>query len=204
MATPRYFLSRAPRVIALLLLLVACASTPEERAPGYTELITMAEVARDAGQHDATLAAYERAAFADPARKEPWQRIARLHHERGHLALALAAAEQTLQRDPADAAANAIYIDAGLRVAADALRRMRLAGSPDAASKAQAVDIAAQLVDIYGADSVVPASLQRLYARRGEQRCRATAARAVTPAKPSIPAPRHDPLEMLGEDPRGD
>lgn len=206
MVTSRYCLSRLPRVIALSLLLVACASTPEAPAPGYAELIVLAEDADGAGQHDAALAAYERASLADPARKEPWQRIAQMHHERGHLAFALAAAEQTLQRDPADEVANAIYVDAGLRVAADALRRRRLAGTPDPTSQAQARDIAALLVDIYGADSVVPASLQKLYARRGEQRCRATSARAraVTPEKPAIPKPRRDPLEMLGEDKRGD
>lgn len=207
MVTSGHGLSRLPRVIALSLLLAACGSTPntpEEPAPDFAALIVLAEAANGAGQHDAALAAYERASLADPARKEPWQRIARLHHERGHLAFALAAAEQTLQRDPADEVANAVYIDAGLRVATDALRRLRRAGAPDPVSQVQARDIAALLVEIHGADSVVPASLQKVYVRRGEQRCRATVARAATPEKPAIRAPKRDPLDMLGEDKRGD
>lgn len=123
--------SRSRSAIAALVLiatLAACATTPQPEPPGYADLLALGQAA-EAGQPAAALDAYTRAAQVDPSRKEPWLRIAMLHRDAGRPVQALAAAEETLQRDPSDVVANEVFIGSGLQIARQTMQRLRPAAS---------------------------------------------------------------------------
>lgn len=183
------------------LALAACATTSAP-PPGYDVLFATARDLADAGRIDAAMETYRRAAAADGSRKEPWQQMAALNFAAGRPVPALVAAEETLQRDPADVSANRVFIASGMQVAQQAMQRLLAAGTkPDDADLLRARELVKQMGQVFGEDRLVSDQAKARYARRAVQHYRAAQARqSRTRAPEEKSKPRRDPFEVLGGD----
>lgn len=183
------------------LALAACATTSAP-PPGYAALFATARDLADAGRVDAALQTYRRAAAADGSRKEPWQQMAVLNLAAGRPVPALVAADETLQRDPADVAANRVFIASGMQVAQQAMQRLLAAGAkPDDDELLRAQQLVNRMGQVFGEDRLVSDRAKARYARRAVQQYRAAQARLPrTPAPEQQSKPRRDPFEVLGGD----
>lgn len=181
-------------------MLVACASTEEDlpATPDYEELMSLAEASVASGATAAAIQSYELAAQVAPDRKQPWQSLALLYSRAGRPVSALAAAERTLQRDPADAIANQVFIDSGTLVYRQTLQRLRGSGAKVGSdAHRQTREIVGVMGQVFGDETLVPDSVKARLAKRAAQECRALRARAPVLVEP----PRQpDPLEVLGGD----
>lgn len=126
----RLFFVPRPLLAALLAASLAACTTVAaphryREPPTYAYHLADADAALVLGQSDLAIAALERAAQADPARKEPWLRMARLHAQAQRHAAAAHAADEALKRDPQDAEAQALVMVGSLQLAADTLDRAR-------------------------------------------------------------------------------
>lgn len=189
-------------VMTPVLLLAACATPAPLRPPaGYEELLVMAHEFAESGHAEAALEMYTRAATADPARKEPWQRIARMNLAAGRPARALVAAEEALQRDPADGIANDVYIASGMQIAQQAMQRLLAAGvKSDDAALVRAQQLVATMGLVFGEDALIRDEVKTRYARRAVQQYRAAQARQSQGRLPEEKSRRPDPLDVLGGD----
>lgn len=194
--------NRAAGLMIPVLLLAACATQAPVRPPaGYEELLAMAHGFAQSGHSEAALEMYARAATAEPARKEPWQRIARMNLEAGRPARALVAAEEALQRDPADAIANDVYIASGMQIARQAMQRLLAAGvKPDEDALVRAQQLVATMGMVFGEDALIRDEVKTRYARRAVQQYRAAQARQSQERPPEEKSRRPDPLDVLGGD----
>ena len=196
LAHPRWLL------LVAALVLGSCATVPVPAPPDYDALFATAGSLADEGRDAAALETYHRAAAAAPSRKEPWQRIAKINLAAGRPVRALVAAEETLQRDPADAVANEVFIVSGMQIAEQAMQRLLAAGAKhDAADLARAQELVARMGQVFGDDAVIPDEAKTRYARRAIQQYRAAQAKQLksrTPEEDSRPRP--DPFEVLGGD----
>lgn len=197
-ASPRWWLT-----LALVLTLGGCASlgaSPE--TPGVSDyehhVATGWQHAR-MGRVDEAVAAFERAAVADPARKEPWLQIAQLRLQQGRHVQALAAADQALQRDPSDFIAHDVAIASGMQVARQTMQRLRAAGAePNEARRAQATELAQLMGEVFGPETLVPEAVRKEWEQRVRAKCPAGA--PVLPATPEEPRKRPlHPLDVLGD-----
>ena len=185
--------------MALAVLLGACATLQAPAAPDYNASMLLARSHADAGQLDAAVAMWRQAAALDPTRKEPWLEIAGLRYRQGRAVDALAAAEQVLRRDPADAQAHELTIASGLLVAQRTLERLRASGTAvDEAHQATARDIAALMADVFGPESLVPDEYREKLAREAVARYRAARVERLPEARQD--EPKGDPLDLLGGD----
>lgn len=191
-----------PRWLVLVgaVALGSCATTPVPAPPDYEALFATAGSFAEAGRTQAALDTYHRAAAAAPSRKEPWQRIAAIQLAAGRPVRALVAAEETLQRDPADAVANEVFIVSGMQVAQQAMQRLLAAGAKhDDADLARARELVARMGQVFGDDALIPDEAKARYARRAVQQYRAAQAKQLkSPEEKSKPRP--DPFEILGGD----
>ena len=180
----------------------SCATVPEPAPPDYDVLFAAAGSLADAGRAQAALDTYHRAAVAAPSRKEPWQRIATINLAAGRPVRALVAAEETLQRDPADAVANEVFIASGMQIAEQAMQRLLAAGAKhDAADLARAQDLVARMGQVFGDDAVIPDEAKTRYARRAIEQYRAAQAKQLkSRASEENSKPPPDPFEVLGGD----
>lgn len=198
-ATPRVLL-RCLAVAAWALALTACATMadPSPAPPDYDRLVGQAQVQAGAGRIDQAVATLERAATADPARSEPWRQIARLRFGAGEYALALAAADEALRRDPADPQARDVFIASGLQIAIETLRRLRAAGDGQVdAQRVQADKLAELMVQVFGAEMLVSEELKASLAQQAIDQWKQTHAGELD-AQP--PERRPSPLDVLGGD----
>jgi len=132
-------------LVALLLMstIAGCASMSKRPEPvSFDAAMSLAEAQVATGEARAAIGAFEQAAEADPARKEPWVRIAQLQFDQGSYARAMVAADQVLQIDPDDLVADGVMTVAGLRLAHQSLTRLQGRGglaSGTAQKEAQAL-----------------------------------------------------------------
>lgn len=190
-------------VFASSLAVASCATMPVPALPDYDALMASASGLAEAGRTQAALDTYHRATAVAPSRKEPWQRMAVINLEAGRPARALVAAEETLQRDPADAVANQVFIVSGMQIAQQAMQRLLAAGAGhDDADLARARDLVARMGQVFGDDALIPDEAKLRYARRAVQQYRAAQAarssKTRTPEEKSKTRP--DPFEVLGGD----
>lgn len=184
---------------ALLLALGACATLAEPAAtPDYDGAMAIARTQVEAGQVREAVATFGQAAAMQPARKEPWLRIARLRAGQGRHVDALAAAEQVLRRDPADQVAYGITIGSGLQVALQTMRRLRAAGqAPDDERAEQARAIALLMTEVFGPELLIPDELRTRLAQEAIENYKSTRAERLPEAQKK---PKGDPLDLLGGD----
>lgn len=189
-------------VLVGALALGSCATVSVPAPPDYESLVATAGSFAEAGRTQAALDSYHRAAMAAPSRKEPWQRIAAINLAAGRPVRALVAAEETLQRDPADAVAHEVFIVSGVQVAEQAMQRLLAAGAKhDAADLARARELVARMGQVFGDDALIPDEARTRYARRAVRQYRAAQAKQLkcpTPEENSKPRP--DPFDVLGGD----
>lgn len=194
----RFPVPHRPCIAALLAAsLAACASVPaplRQAPPTYARHIADADAALVLGQSDLAITALERAAQADPSRKEPWLRLARLHAQAGRHGAAAHAADEALQRDPQDAEAQALVMVGSLQLAADTLDRARRDGWAPA-PKPELERLVRNLRVHVGEEALIPertrAELQALRARLDKLgKC----------VQRDPEAPTGDPFRALGTD----
>lgn len=175
--------------IALVACLGACATTGKNGNNTYAQLLATAETEVTAGRVEPALVAFERAAQADPTRKEPWVRTAQLHFDAGNYGRAIVSAEEVLQRDPTDLVADSVLTVSGLRVAAQSLQRLQGNGAiASDSARAEAERLAATMRATMG-DAILDSGRAEAPARRRSAPRRAAAPAAARPATaPSAPA----------------
>ena len=172
--------SRAGFALAgLALILAACATLPEKPpvVVSVEQAMTQAEEAGKLGQLDKAYAALSESAKANPTRKEPWLKTAQLNFDGGNYGQAIVAAQEALQRDGTDRAAQSIVAVSALRLATRTLSDMVRQDSLNGSVRTEAETLAKSLRDSLGETILVP---------------RPT---ATPPVRPTAPAPRKGSAE---------
>lgn len=205
---PRASVGRAGVVVLALAALVGCSSTPKEpseakplavKTEPLTELLSRAQSMEklDGGREPARLL-YRDAAKAYPADKRPWLRLAQSYFDASDYGNAVLAAQEVVQRDPADSVAQGLLAVSGLRVSTTALSALRNQSGLSASTRSEAEDMARNLRTILGESVLVPkpgeaveaAKPARPVVRRAPVRAAAQPSPAPTPAvAPRTPAP---------------
>ncbi len=178
--------------------LAGCATIGAPDAAQYGDHMAAARAAEAEGSPRRAVEAYRTAVEADPARKEPWREIARIELEQRRPVEALAAAQEVLRRDPADADASMLYLDVVLQLTAEAVARMRaMAPEQREGYLARAQGLVAEAISLFG-DTVVPATDRARYGSEAVERYR----RNLPTAPPDIRRDQQekapDPLDVLG------
>lgn len=187
--------ARTALVLPLVATLAACASLGAPRpAPDYATSLDEADAALTLGRTDLAVSALERAAQADPTRKDPWLRLAALHAQAERPGAAAQAAEEVLRRDPADADARALLLNSSLRLATATLSRARREKWA-AAPRADLDRLVHAVRATVGTDALVPEAVREELATL---RARAEKAPKCMPPKDAKPA--GDPFRALGAD----
>jgi tetratricopeptide (TPR) repeat protein len=178
-------------------------------AESYKDLMEAASEAQKNGEPAEALALYERAAKADPAKKQPWLRIAQAQFDARNYGTAIIAAQEVQQRDNADVTAKSILAASGLRVAARALEQLRAANADVVNTLEEARSLARTMRDALG-EPILPAAEEEIAVRPTPRPAarRPAAAPAVSPstaapvaaprpAAAPAPAPRRNPFDAL-------
>lgn len=194
------------------LLMVGCASAPPPpptAAPAVQPLqqyMHEAGQAADAGSKEQARDVYRTAAKTYPTSKEPWLKLAEDYFEAANYGQAILAAQEVIQRDPADSLATSVLAVSGLRVSASALSTLRQQQSPlNGGTRSEAEGLARILRDLLGEPVLVPrpvaasASAAAPAPVKARQPARPAAAKlAVTPVPAAAsPATSTDPFNVL-------
>lgn len=126
-------------------------------SPAYLEMIAAAEEFQKQGNNAEALARYESAAKADPAKKQPWVRMAQVQFDARNYGAAITAAQEALQRDTADITSQSILAVSGLRVSAAAIEQLRKANAIAGSTRGEAQALARTLRESLG-ESILPAN----------------------------------------------
>jgi hypothetical protein len=187
------------------IFLSGCAGTPNPvnaLTPTYVELMASAEEAHRKGGVVEAMGFYEKAAKADPSKKQPWARIAQAQFDARNYGSAITAAQEVLQRDTTDVTAKSIMAVSGLRVSANALEQLRLANALGGNTREEAQTLARIMRDALG-ESILPQPL--IVQPAVDKPAVRPTARRVAPAVPSTPAssaepkaePKRNPFDAL-------
>ena len=205
----RWRLARDGKVVVGVLLAISlsgCASSSlskrDRYGPNYADAMAKAEASIAAGQYTDALLQLADAGKVDPTNKDPWLKTARLEFDLGRYARAIVAAEEVLQRDPADASADGILTVAGFRMAQQSLERLQASGALDSESaRREAEGLVTALRRTMGAEFLEPPDART---RRPATRPRPqTAAQPSAPVRPAQPAaqPASPPAGANSADP---
>ncbi|MBX3618828.1 MAG: hypothetical protein KF891_02375 [Rhizobacter sp.] len=159
--------------------------------PTYAELMASAEEAHRKGGVVEAMGFYEKAAKADPSKKQPWARIAQAQFDARNYGSAINAAQEVLLRDTTDVTAKSILAVSGLRVSASALDQLRLANAVEGNTREEAQVLARIMREALG-ESILPAPV---VAPAPEK----PAPRAVPARRPAPVAPTPSPARMAPE-----
>lgn len=177
--------------------------------PSYADLMASAEEAHRKGGVVEAMGFYEKAAKADPSKKQPWARIAQAQFDARNYGAAITASQEVLQRDTTDVMAKSIMAASGLRVSANALDQLRLANAVGGGTREEAQVLARIMREALG-ESILPAAPPVVVAPPPDKNVPpraapvvkrpalpATAAPAVAPAAPATPEPKRNPFDAL-------
>jgi hypothetical protein len=190
-----------------LVFLGACGSTPAPvkavMPPGYADLMASAEEAHRKGGVVEAMGFYERAAKADPSKKQPWVRIAQAQFDARNYGSAITASQEVLLRDTSDVTAKSIMAVSGLRVSAYALDQLRMANAVGGNTREEAQSLARIMRDSLGESILPPAVPSTTVADKPAVRpvaapqppVRRPAAAASIPA--ATPEPKRNPFDAL-------
>jgi len=162
-----------------LAFLAGCATTKEPLSQAdFLVAMESSSVKVDAlmseNKREEAVGLLTRIAGENPAHKEPWVRLAKLHFDAAAYGRAIVAADEVLQRDPADQTAKSVRAVSGLRVATESLAELRKDAELKGSAQADAQSLARSLRETLGEDVLVPvAAIQP----------------AVTPVPAAEPAP---------------
>ena len=188
---------RSLAATALLMALGACSTLSSQDTDNYAVLLGQAESDVSAGRVESALVGFDRAARADPTRKEPWVRSAQLQFDAGNYGRAIVAAEEVLQRDPDDKVADSVLTVAGLRIASESLQRLQGNGAlASDTARTEAERLAATMRATMG-EEFLAADDDEPKARKPTRR-RSTARRAPEAAPKAENKSAANPFEVLG------
>lgn len=179
--------------IALTASLGACEmmQTKDSGAGGYVERLSAAEADVAAGKVESALVVFDLAAQADPTQKEPWLRTAQLQFDAGNYGRAIVAAQEVLQRDPTDMAADSVLTVSGLRIASESLHRLQGNGAlASESARAEAERLAATMRSTMG-DDILDSGESSKPAARSTSRRRS----APRPASSAANTPKTQPKQ---------
>ncbi len=201
----------------LVLLLGGCASAPKPLTQGeLEERIVLSEQKVDVllgeQKRDEAIGVLNLVTHLNPARSEPWSRLARLYFDAENYGKAIVAADEVLQRDPTDRMAKSVRAVSGLRVATESLSQLRFDTKLKGSARADAIGLAKVLRETLGEEVLVPpideAEVARLKEQEEAKTRRARARRAkraekrveapVVPTEPvAAPSMTGDPFSVL-------
>jgi hypothetical protein len=135
-----------------LAMLPGCATLggASKEIPPLEQLMGTGGSAQQKGDKPNALSLFQEAAKQYPASKEPWLRMAQMHFDGNAYGSAIVAAEEVLQRDPADLTAKNILAIAGARVAARGVADVKQANALSGATRTEAEKLAQSLRDALG------------------------------------------------------
>ena len=189
MDSVRLFAAFRPLAVAALVFSASACSMTRESADVYSRNFAVAEADVGAGRVEAAIASFDRAAMADPTRKEPWLRMAQLQFDAGNYGRAIVAAEEVLQRDPDDPVADSVLTVAGLRIASQSLQRLEGNGAlASATARTEAERLAHAMRDTMG-EAILGSAEPEAPARRATPRRRATQPTPELKRKPTVANP---------------
>ncbi|CAN7202340.1 hypothetical protein LJR289_000574 [Pseudoduganella sp. LjRoot289] len=151
-----------PPSLACALLLSACATDgPQPRqdrpvAASLESAMTEAARATASGQQDKALGLLRNAASTYPAEKGPWLTMAQMKFDRASYGEAILAAQEALQRDPADQVGSSIIAVSGLRLSTKALADLSQQNNLSGSLRDEAQGLARMLRTSLGEDVLVP------------------------------------------------
>lgn len=167
-AGPRSGRFAASVLLAFSMLgLAACSSSPRQadgdakelasKSEPLAEYINRAQAAEalEGGRERARLI-YRDAARAYPTDKRPWSRLAQSYFDAADYGNAVLAAQEVVQRDPADSAAQGLLAVSGLRISTAALSALRGQNGLNTSTRSEAEDMARNLRAILGEAVLVP------------------------------------------------
>lgn len=205
-------ISLPTRAVVLVAVLVAgCASAPSAprapeqlvvSTPSLEQMMSEAARAKAEGAYTTEREAYHKAAQAYPTSKQPWLALAEGYFNATDYGNAIRAAQEVLQRDPADRVANSLLAVSGLRVSASALASMRDRQNMGTDTRRQAEDLVRTLREALGEPLLLPAPVTApppasVPARRPVRRSQPTAAeKTPAPAVDGVKAPAN-PFQTL-------
>lgn len=160
--------------------LCGCATAPSASSDEqFSELMMQTEIrvseSIENGNKDEAVRIVSELVAANPGRKEPWIRIAKIHFDATDYAEAIVAADEALKIDNSDRTAKSIRAVSGLRVAAQSLADLRNDAELKGNARADAAGLAMTMRDILGEDVLVPPAELEARKRR-EARARREAA----------------------------
>ncbi|WP_246116342.1 tetratricopeptide repeat protein [Denitromonas halophila] len=114
------------------------------------------DVLVDEAKLDEAVGLLAKMAEDNPAQKEPWVRMARIHFEAENYGNAIVAADEALHRDSTDMTAKGLRAVSGLRVATQSLAELRDDTNLKGSARADALSLAKVLRETLGEDVLVP------------------------------------------------
>lgn len=186
---------------SVFLVLGACSSAPKPvkalLPPTYAELMASAEDAHRKGGVVEAMGFYEKAAKADPSKKQPWARIAQAQFDARNYGSAIAAAQEVLQRDTSDITAKSIMAVSGLRVSASALEQLRLANAPMGGSTRDEAQALARIMRDALGESILPPPVPAPPVEKPVVRPPVRRAVPATPSATPEAEPKRNPFDAL-------
>lgn len=200
------------------LLLAACASTPPMAdLDQFKDVATVQQRVDElvaSGDVQKAQSMLEGTAKANPTDPAPWVRMAQLQFDRGNYSGAISAADEAVQRDPANIQAKGIALVASLRIAVRNIQELRGGVALGGDARGEAERLARTLRETIKEDVLVPVGpaaepkKQRSQARHTAKASSAAApaAAATSSATTAAPAPTAKtsaPAAKGGGDPFG-
>ncbi len=173
--------------VCIALLLSACATTSQ-----LSELDQFKDVAAVQQRVDELVASgdvqkaqamLESTAKVNPTDPAPWVRMAQLQFDRGNYSGTIAAADEAVQRDPANVQAKGLALVASLRIAVRNIQELRGGVALGGDTRSEAERLARTLRETIKEDVLVPV------APAIESKKARTASRSAKPASSSAAAP---------------
>ena len=207
----KVWLARGVVPALAVVLASGCATTVKPLSDmEFAKSMEMSETKVDAlmgeNKRDEAAGVLKQLALTNPARKAPWAKLAKIHFEAGNYGEAIVAADEVLQRDPADRVAKSVRAVSGLRVATQSLTDLRTDEEMKGSARADAVNLAKVLRETLGEDVLVPPVDEEAEAREKQKaqvrryRKRQTAVvekKAVVQPAPAVPKVNGDPFSVL-------
>lgn len=195
-------------VVGMSGVLLGCAANnaslkPEEFSTAFEQSSRSVDALLQQGNQKDALKILDDLAARNPERKEPWARKARVQFDAGNYAQAITAAEEVLQRDPADRTAKSIRAVAGLRVATQSLNELRSDVELKGNARSDAIGLVKVMRDTLGESVLVPTAAAK--AENAGPRSAAAAPRAPQGRGRAAPRKAAAPSEAsaAGGDPFG-
>lgn len=167
-------MSRGSRVVVsafavcTAVVLGACSTKPTQggdngakelsvKVEPLSEFMSRAQAAEamEGGRERARLI-YRDAAKSYPIDKRPWLRLAQSYFDAADYGNAVLAAQEVVQRDPADSVAQGLLAVSGLRISTTALSALRNQNNLSTSARSEAEDMARNLRTILGEAVLVP------------------------------------------------